>query len=292
MATSSQAISSSVSAVYPLTGYIGAEMRDIDLRTLSEEDAERIREVFHEHLVVFFPGQQNLSANELVRFAQCFGEIEPPHGGLEKHPDNRGVNLARSSRGAGSGKYNQVWHSDVSFAEAPPSVSILQAIEIPPIGGDTLFTSMYAAYETLSENLKQLVDGLEALHDGLPNFTPYLLDPTSPHGTERLQEMRATTTTAIHPVVRRHPETGRKALFVNRGFTVRIVGVSDIESRNLLNLLCDHAEQASLQVRWRWQTGDVAMWDNRCALHYASWDYGMGDRLMQRVTLKGDRPKS
>ena len=98
--------------------------------------------------------------------------------------------------------------------------------------------------------------------------------------------MRATTTTAIHPVVRRHPETGRKALFVNRGFTVRIVGVSDIESRNLLNLLCDHAEQASLQVRWRWQTGDVAMWDNRCALHYASWDYGMGDRLMQRVTLK------
>jgi taurine dioxygenase len=149
---------------------------------------------------------------------------------------------------------------------------------------------MYAAYDALSTRMRHVIEGLEALHDGIPNFRSYLLDPGTPDGPERLRKFTEEHPGCVHPVVRRHPETGRKALFVNRAYTVDIMGVTSIESRNILNFLFEHIEQPSFQVRWRWSEGDVAMWDNRCTLHYASMDYGDAHRLLHRVTLKGDRP--
>ena len=270
-----------------LTGYIGASIPEVDLNTLTDEDVHAIRQALNEHLVLFFSGE-HLSANNLAGFAERLGEIDLPHTGLRKHPDNPKVMVTETTRGKGGG--NNTWHTDVSFDEHPPAVSILQAIELPEVGGDTLFASMYAAFESLSQPLRNMVEGMEALHDGLPYFTQYLISSGTPNGEARLSQMRKENTTAIHPVVRRHPETGRKALYVNRLFTHRIMGLSDIESRNLLNLLYDHVEQASFQVRWCWSPGDVAIWDNRCAMHYASEDFSLGHRLMHRVTLKGERP--
>ena len=279
----------SVMSIRPLTGHIGAEIKGIDLARLTAGGAKAIRAAWLEHKVLFFP-RQGLSPDELVRTAALFGEIDPPHPGLERHPDNSDVMIAASRRGEGGGKYNDVWHSDVSFDETPPAASMLQAETVPPVGGDTLFISMQAAWEALAAPLKKAVEGLAALHDGIPNFTPYLLDPGTPDGPERLRGLKSRLAGCVHPLVVRHPETGLKALFVNRAFTQRIQGLSEIESRGLLGLLFDHCEQESFQVRWSWSKGDIAFWDNRCTMHYAAKDYGLHDRIMNRVTLKGSRP--
>ena len=223
--------------------------------------------------------------------ASGLAKLSTPHAGLTKLPDHPDVMLVETKDGEGVGKYNTNWHSDVSFDEKPPAGSIIRAVKLPDVGGDTLFASMYAAYDNLSAPIKELVEDLKAFHEGVPRFSWSLLDPAHPTGREKLAKMKAECPGAIHPVVRRHPETGRKALYVNRSFTTRIMGLSDIESRNLVDLLCEHCEQSSFQVRWRWSEGDVAMWDNRCATHSASMDYGTGHRVMHRVTLKGDRPQ-
>ena len=280
----------STANVHPLTGVIGAEVSGLDLAQIDAAGIAALRSAQLEHQVLFLRGQP-LDPGALLRFGQRLGEIQPSHPALRGHPDHPDVVRVETRDGAGSGKYNTIWHSDVSFDEIPPSISILHAAEVPEIGGDTLFASMYAAYAALSPSVRQMVEGLEALHDGVPNYTAVLMDPLYESGAERMRQLKAQMPGAVHPVVRRHPETGRKALFVNRAFTMRILGMSDIESRNLLRLLCDHSEQESFQVRWRWSAGDVAMWDNRCALHHAAHDYGDAYRLMHRITLKGDRPR-
>ena len=274
-------------AIDSLSGHLGARLADIDLNHIDEHDVESIRQALHHHLVLCFP-KQALSGDALVRFAELFGEVQPPHGGLQAHSINPKVMV--TERKAGGGVRNDMWHSDVSFDVAPPSISILQAIEVPDTGGDTMFASMYAAYEELSAPLRTAVESLQALHDGLPGFTYQLAE--TPSAQARLQRLREEAKTAVHPVVRRHPATGKKALYVNRLFTQRIMGLSDLESRNLLNLLCEHAEQSSFQVRWRWSEGDVVMWDNRCVMHYAANDIGDADRTMWRVTLTGEQPTS
>jgi taurine dioxygenase len=272
-------------AVHKLSGNLGAQVSGVNLNRLDSHTTNFIRDALTENLVLFFP-RQGLSGDELVHFAELFGDIDVPHGGLQsQHGDPRVMVTAR--RG-GEGVRNDMWHSDVSFDETPPSLSILQALEVPELGGDTLFASMYAAYDDLSVPIRNVVDNLQALHDGLPGFT-YQVTGT-PGGAERLRRLRQEAKSAIHPVVRKHPESGRKALYVNRLFTQRIVGISDIESRNLLNLLCEHAEQSSFQVRWRWSAGDLVLWDNRCVMHYAANDIGDADRVMWRVTLQGERP--
>ncbi len=275
--------------IRPLAGHIGAEVTGVDLGDLDGRAVAAVREAWLEHQVLFFP-RQGLSPERLVEAASRFGEIDPPHPGLERHPDHPDVMIAASRRGEGGAKYNAIWHSDVSFDAAPPAASLLQAEILPPVGGDTLFVSMYAAFDRLCERLKPVVEGLEAMHDGIPNFTPYLLDPGTPDGPERLRRLKRESRGCVHPVVIRHPETGRRALFVNRAFTQRLLGLSDIESRGLLGLLFEHCEQASFQVRWSWSPGDIAFWDNRCTMHYAARDYGLDDRIMHRVTLKGARP--
>lgn len=274
-----------------LTGHIGAEMAGVDLKAIGDGDVAVIRGAFLEHQVLFFP-RQEMAADDLAGFARRFGTIDPPHGGLMSHPENSDVMLVETKDQRGGGKYNDMWHSDVTFDATPPLGSILRAVKLPDIGGDTLFASMYAAYDALSDRMRQMVDGLEALHDGTPSFRSYLLDPDTPNGEARMQKFKDEHPGCVHPVVRRHPETDRKALYVNRAFTVDIMGVTSIESRNILNFLFEHIEQPNFQMRWRWSEGDVAMWDNRCAMHYAANDYGNAHRVMHRVTLKGDPPTS
>ena len=281
---------STIGNVQPLTGYIGAEISGMDLRRLDPPAVDWVRQTLLEHQVLFFPRQGPLSPDELLTFGEHFGEVHPLHGGLKHHPDNPRVMEVVSRKGVGGSKYNASWHSDVSFDEAPPMGSILHAVELPPRGGDTLFASMYAAYESLSEPIRCAIEDLQAFHDGVPSFSTYLQDPAITDGLERLRKMKAETDGFVHPVVITHPESGRKALFVNRSFTQRLIGLSTIESRNLLNLLFDHAEQPSFQVRWRWNVGDVTFWDNRCTMHHAAYDFGLEDRVMHRVTIKGERP--
>ncbi len=272
-------------SIEALTGHIGARVSGVDPRQLRAGDIECIRDALHQHLAVFIPSQP-LSAEQLVEFAEQLGVIEPPHGGLQAHSSNPKVMI--TERRQGGGTRNDTWHSDVSFDETPPSVSILQALEVPDAGGDTMFASQYAAYEGLVEPMRALVDGLEAFHDGLPGFTRQLDGVEG--GAERVRRLRSENRTAVHPVVRVHPVTGRRALYVNRLFTQRIVGLSEIEGRGLLDMLCEHSEQPSFQVRWRWQAGDIAVWDNRCVIHYAANDVGDATRVMQRITLTGERP--
>ena len=272
--------------VRPLTGYIGAQVSDIDLANLTESDLTTIKDAFLKHIVVFFR-DQTLSPESLLNLAKQFGAIESPHPALKTLPDQPDVFLVETRDGKGVGRYNSSWHTDVSFDATPPAASIIQAVTVPEVGGDTLFASMYAAYNNLSQRIRDMIEGLEALHDGVARFRSQMFEPDA---EERLLELQKKYPGAVHPVVRRHPETGRKALYVNRSFTTRIVGMSDVESRNVLNLLFDQAEQSTYQVRWSWQPGDVGIWDNRCATHYAAWDYGDSHRVMHRVTVAGDRP--
>ena len=280
---------STIGNVRPLSGYIGAEITGLDLSTLDDGATAAVRAAFLEHQVLFFP-RQHLSPDALCEFASCFGEVESPHSGLKVSPENPKVFRSKTKDGEGDGKYNDIWHSDVSFQHAPPAASVIQAKKVPVVGGDTLFASMYAAYETLSAPIRVMIEPLEAVHDGVPNFTKYLLGLGTPDARERLEEMKANAEVSTHPLVRCHPETGRKAIYINRSFTTRILGLSDIENRNLMSLLLEHIEQASFQMRWRWSEGDVGIWDNRCALHYAARDYGDAHREMERVTVKGDQP--
>jgi taurine dioxygenase len=173
------------------------------------------------------------------------------------------------------------WHSDVSCDQEPPMGSILYLTEVPPEGGDTLFASMYAAYEKLSPPIRTLVEGLTAIHDGEPVYRGRF-GWTDARGKEFPR--------AEHPVVRTHPVTGRKALFVNPNFTTSIKGLSRLESDALLQMLYRHCETPEFQCRFRWQPNSVAFWDNRCALHHAMWDYYPQRRHGYRVTIKSDRP--
>ena len=274
----------------PLGGHIGAEIAGLDLRDIDDGEVATVRAAWLRHKVLFFPGQ-TLGADDLVAAAGRFGQVEALHDGLRRHPDNDRVLSVETRDGEGDGPNGAFWHSDVTFAACPPMASMMLAVELPPLGGDTLFASMSAAWDALSPPLQQAVEGLEAFHDGLPYFAPYLADIAPGEAAERIAKLREGQPGAVHPVVRVHEETGKKALFVNRPFTQRLLGLSEIESRRLLDLLIEHSEQPSFQLRWRWSRGDVAFWDNRHAMHYPAYDYGRHRRVMHRVTLAGVRPR-
>jgi taurine dioxygenase len=249
-----------------LTAALGAEIRGMELRDPGEEQVETIRELLHEHLVLFFP-EQNLDIDAHVALGSHFGPLEC-HPNLEnpftKHPQI--FELAASHGGVAD-----EWHSDISFSANPAMLSILNMIECPEVGGDTMWASTYAAYEALSPPLQELCQGLTALHDATPHGKP---------------EMNA-----IHPVVRLHPVTGRKALFVNQHFTRRLVELSHEESELLLGYLVDWVANPRFTVRYRWQKGTIAIWDNRCTQHFVVGDFS-GQRVIQRVTVMGDQPEA
>jgi alpha-ketoglutarate-dependent taurine dioxygenase len=271
-----------------LTGSIGAVVHGVDLTSANgDATVATVRAALLRWRVLFLR-DQHVSPTEQVRFARWFGELTPAHplqGGLDDdHPevlvlDSRDYRLGIGDRGEAT-SYNNRWHTDVTFSARPPLASILAAKEIPERGGDTLWADLVAAYGTLSPGLRAFVDPLVAVHDATRTF-----DRFQEGGREQVVAMAPVR----HPVVRVHPETGERGLFVNPVFTSHIEGLSRLESERILGLLYDHITAPERVVRWRWRPGDVAMWDNRATSHYAAADYD-GPRVMHRITVAGDVP--
>lgn len=248
-----------------LAGALGAEVSGVNLANPSAGDIDAIRSLLLEHLVLFFPNQV-ISVDEHVALGRHFGELEG-HPNL-KNPFTEHEELFELA--ATQGGVADEWHTDITFREEPALMSILHLVKCPPVGGDTMWASLYAAYEELSPPMQELCDGLTALHDALPHNHP--------------EQM------AVHPVVRVHPETGRKALYVNEHFTRRIVEMNATESEVLLGYLTKWVANPRFTVRYRWAEGTVAIWDNRCTQHFVLNDF-QGERVIQRVTVMGDRPE-
>ena len=281
--------------IAPLSGTIGAEIRAVDLhQPLDPETVTSLRQALLDYKVIFFPGQ-HLSPEQHKDFAAYFGEITVAHPvapGLDEHREVFEIDYTKVRSLTGSGglsEYQQgeSWHTDVTFVETPPLGSILSAVVIPVAGGDTLWADTQAAYEGLSAPIRELVDGLSAYHDGSRRFGK-LLEAVGRGEWDGVEFTELHP--VVHPVVRTHPETGRRNLFVNPGFTTRIKGLSRRESQAVLDLLYRHMTTPEYVVRYRWEEGDLGFWDNRTTMHYAVSDYGDAHRLIQRVTIKGDRP--
>lgn len=277
--------------VTPLTGTLGAQIDGIDLRSdLSADLVAGLRRTLLEHRVIFFRGQ-DLAPGDLVRFGERFGPLtdaHPIHPGIGDHPEvlviDSSTNPRARQRNAGARAYK--WHTDVTFVDEPPLGSLLHAQVIPSRGGDTQWADTVDAYATLSAPLQRIVDDLVAVHDGRRVFGALAkADPTGAAQT-RLDALPPVK----HPVVRVHPETGERSLFVNPAFTSHLDGFDPHESEVILGLLYDHITQPERTVRWRWSVGDLAFWDNRTTAHYAITDYGDAHRRLQRITLAGDRP--
>jgi taurine dioxygenase len=253
-------------SVTRLAGALGAEVRGLSLSNVTSQDISTINALILEHLVLFFP-DQFLDIEAHATFGRHFGKLEAhPHlnNPFTQHPEV--FELAASHGGVAD-----EWHSDITFEAHPAIFSILNMIKCPRVGGDTLWASAYAAYEALSPPLKELCGGLTALHDAAPHGKPDV--------------------TAIHPVVRIHPETNRNVLFVNEHFTRRIVELSHQESDLLLGYLVRWIASQRFTVRYRWQEGTIAMWDNRCTQHCVISDFDE-ERIIQRVTVMGDTPRA
>ncbi len=266
--------------VEKLTPVIGAEIFDVDLRQpLSEIQQQEIHRALAENQVIFFRDQV-ITKEQHLSFGRLFGDLHlhpaAPH--VEGLPALMKIHAdEHSSRANGEG-----WHTDVSCDEKPPMGSILHIHTCPPHGGDTLFASMYAAYDSLSDRMKVYLEGLKAFHDGEPVY----------RGTYKNFGVadKPVYPNAVHPVIRTHPVTGRKALYVNRGFTSHLLEVPRDESAGVLRYLFEHMENPLFQCRFRWQQNSIAFWDNRCVQHRAMWDYWPHTRSGHRVTVAGDRP--
>ncbi len=248
--------------INPLAPALGAELTGFRIGELSDEEFALFEELLLEYQVIFMPGQSP-AVDEHVTFGRRFGE-------LEGHPNLKNAFLDHPEvfeLAASKGGVADEWHTDITFQDSPAKASILHMVKCPPTGGDTMWSSLYRAYDELSDPMKSLCDGLTALHDALPHNRP-----------EKM---------AVHPVVRVHPVTGRKALYVNEHFTRRIVEMSAGESDVLLNYLTRWVTQPRFTVRYRWTEGTVAVWDNRCTQHFVLNDFE-GERIIQRVTVMGD----
>ncbi len=262
-----------------LTPIIGAEIGGVDLAHPSNRQLDEIHRALAENQVIFFR-DQTLTPEQHLDFGRNFGplHLHPAAPHAPGHPELMVIHADKDSPRANG----ENWHSDVSCDELPPLGSILYIKTCPPRGGDTLFASMYAAYEALSERMRTYLDGLTALHDGEQVYRGLYANygvadkPAYPR--------------AEHPVVRTHPVTGRKALYVNRGFTRRILGIPRDESEGVLRYLYEHMENPLFQCRFRWRANSVAFWDNRCVQHHAMGDYCPHPRPGCRVTVRGERP--
>ena len=269
--------------VEPVTPVIGAEISGVDLRNeLSETDVAALHGALLEHQVLFFRDQE-LTIEQHSALGRRFGElhIHPARyrNGVDDHPEIMMVHADETTTRATGDR----WHSDVSCDVEPPSTSILNLFEVPPNGGDTLFASMYAAYDALSPGMKTYLGALTATHDSGPNYTDRA-KRTGTHDPSRVHPSNS------HPVIRTHPETGRKTIFVNPTFTTEIDDVPRDEGRAILDFLFAHIGRPEFQCRFRWRQHSVAMWDNRCTVHQAMWDYFPQIRTGRRVTVQGDRP--
>ncbi|MGI9597802.1 MAG: TauD/TfdA dioxygenase family protein [Acidimicrobiales bacterium] len=270
--------------VTALTPTVGAEIAGADLVDLDDAGFEEIFEVFVTHSVIFFRDQPELTPDQHFAFAERFGpiHIHPFERLTDRNRDGRpGLLRIRTTSESRVAAGNR-WHSDVSCDAEPPQASILQLHRIPPVGGDTLFASMYAAYDALSDRMKQMVDGLTARHSGEESYRKLFKAETT--------DPTATWPEVDHPIVRHHPDSGRPALYVDREFTESINDLPKEEARALLEFLFEHIERANFQCRFRWTPNAIAVWDNRAVLHHAMWDYWPHEREGHRITVKGETP--
>ena len=273
--------------VEPVTGALGAEVLDVDLaRDLPDADIATIRAALLAHGVLFFR-DQDLDIARHKAFASRFGN-------LFLHPNIQGsaadpavIDIVRNP---GDTKIiGEDWHSDTPQVSRPPMGSVLYAVDVPPYGGDTMFASQYAAYEALSPGLKKMLDGVRALQSDRRVAGP-ARDLAQSNAQKRKTDGEWRETATYHPVVRTHPETGRKALYVNRQTTIAFEDMTEAESKPLLDYLCSHAHRPEFTCRLRWRNGSVAFWDNRCTQHVAVNDTGMSRRVMRRLQIEGDEP--
>ena len=268
-----------------IAGALGAEIHGLDLAAgLTETQAAQVRQIFLEHQVIFFRDQP-LTSDQFVRFAQAMGEpIEYPFvKGIDGFPVIIPVLKLEHERS----NFGGIWHSDTTYLEQPPMGSMLLAREVPPFGGDTLFASQYLAYEALSEGMRRMLDPLVAINSSAK------ADVSKTREDRIASDGRADARkdyVSAHPVVRTHPETGRKALYVNIAHTVRFDGMSEEESAPLLHYLYQHQVKPEFTCRFAWQPGSMAFWDNRCVQHNPVNDYHGFRRVMLRITLQGERP--
>jgi taurine dioxygenase len=259
----------------PLTGSIGAEILDLDLREIDDACFGDIRRAFLDNCMLVIR-DQHLGPADLLAFTHRWGEVFlTPHAtSLEGLP---GV-IAIRNRGKAN-TTTEYWHTDSVFAPVPPALSILASQVLPPAGGDTMFANQYLAYETLSPGMRALADTLRAGYYRAANMGRLMGD------------LSGAVKTAVHPVVRTHPETGRKALYLSYDPTVRLEGFTEGESRAIVSLFAAHATQPEFCYRHRWRPGDILIWDNRCAVHFAVHDYGEQERVHYRTTVAGDAPR-
>jgi len=272
-------------SVRRIAGALGAEVSGVDLRQgLDETSTRALRQIFLDHQVIFFR-DQDLSLDQYMRFARSMGTpIEYPFvKGLDGHPCIIEVKKLEHERV----NFGGIWHSDTTYLEQPPMGSMLLAREVPPYGGDTLFSNQYLAWEGLSVPMQRMLDGLVAINSSAKaDVSRTREDRIRSDGKAASTEYRA-----AHPLVRTHPETGRKALYVNVAHTVGIEGMSDAESQALLHFLHAHQNKVEFTCRFVWQPHSLAFWDNRCTQHNPINDYHGFRRVMHRITLEGDRPR-
>ena len=271
--------------VAPIAGALGAEIGGVDLASdLDDSTVAEIRRAWLQHLVVFFRGQE-LSPAAFLAFARRIGEpVEYPFvKGIEGFPEIIAVTKLPHE----TVNFGGIWHSDTAYLERPPMATMLVAREVPPYGGDTMWSNMYAAYDALSPGMQHMLDGMRAVNSSaLADVSKTREDRIRDSGYDADREY-----VAEHPVVRTHPETGRKALYVNVAHTARFVDMTDDESRPLLRYLFAHATRPEFTCRFRWEVGSLALWDNRCAQHNPINDYHGYTRSMHRITLAGDEPR-
>jgi len=259
--------------VEKLSPSLGAAISGVDVRTMDDAAFAALKEAFTQHRMLAVKHQQ-LEPADMVRFAERWGEplVHPLTPHLPDHPPVQAIeNTGKKAT------LNEHWHTDMSFEPVPPKMTILHALQVPSFGGDTAFADQHRAYDSLSDGMKSLLDGLGAVHSS-DAFARIV-------GKDAQQAPHA-----VHPIVRTHPDTGRKALYVCRAFTTRIDGMTTTESRGILEFLFERSARLDFTYRHRWEQGDLVMWDNRCLLHYAIHDHGDEPRLLHRVTVKGEVP--
>lgn len=271
--------------IRPLSGAIGAEVLGVDLRDLDDETVLALRRIWLKHLVIFFR-DQTLSPEQFLGAARRFGKpIEYPFiKGIDGFPEVTPVVKLEHEKN----NFGGIWHTDTAYLETPPMGTLLIAREVPPYSGDTLFANQYLAYETLSDGMRKILDGLDAVNTSAKADVSRTREDRIRDGA---REDAKKSYVADHPVVRMHPETGRKALYVNLGHTERFAGMTVEESAPILDFLFKHQVRPEFTCRFSWRPGSIAFWDNRCAQHNPVNDYHGFRRIMHRVTLAGDRPR-
>ena len=275
--------------VKPISGACGAVVSGIDLsQDLDEQRLNEVKRAFHENLVIFFH-DQDITEEQHKTFGRKFGtlNIHPRYVPLENHPEIIPIRKDPEHTTNVGG----IWHQDLTHLENPPLGSILFALEVPSAGGDTMFANQYLAYEALSKGMKDLLDGMVAIHDNLIQSPKVSAEKNSTRSSKLREDLNEEDEPEMeHPVVVIHSETGRKALYVNSIRTRRFKDMTEEESKPLLNYLVEHSYQPEFTCRFKWRKGSVAFWDNRCLMHFALNDYQGQRRYMNRVTINGKRP--